>query len=324
MSRQLFEYHATTGYRFIPGLRARVPHESGGYLVRVNESGFRCDHPFQIEKPAGKRRILLFGDSFTAGDGVSNGQRFGDQLEGLIPNLQVFNFGLPGTGTDQHYLAYREFGQALNHDLLVIAVQVENVRRVGQRYRPFENENGEVRYFAKPYFEVVDGRLEARHVPPDPKPHLPEEIPAEFREDTGGRFGALRKLVNTIGMKELAQKVTRFQPVPEYDDPANPSWLLMKRVLEEWISDHGKPVLLMPLPLYHHIEETSSAENYQQRFQEIVGSTGCLFHDPLPDLLGYSPEERRRFRFAKDLHPTQAGHAALARSLAVAVTGVLR
>ena len=44
MARNLFEYHPVLGYRFIPGLIARVSHEAGGYLVRCNQAGFRCDH----------------------------------------------------------------------------------------------------------------------------------------------------------------------------------------------------------------------------------------------------------------------------------------
>ena len=323
MSRQLFEYHPVIGYRFIPGLRARVPHENGGYLVRANGSGFRCDREFTAKPTPGTRRVLLFGDSFTAGDGVSNGQRFGDVLEQRVSGIEVLNFGLPGTGTDQQYLAYQEYGRGLEHDLMVLAVQVENIRRVGQRYRPFENESGEVRYFAKPYYELVNGELAVRHVPPAPTSLKAEEIDPGDREDTGGRFGSLRRIVNTIGVRELAQKVTRYQPVPEYDDPADPSWPIMRRLLVAWITGHHKPVLLMPLPLYHHVEGMCSAAAYQKRFREVAAETGCLFHDPLPHLTSFTPEERRAFRFRKDLHPTPAAHAAIADSLADAIRPVL-
>src|SRR3954462_14588259 len=138
--RQIYEYHPVIGFRFIPQTKARLPHEGGGYLIRTNECGFRCDHPFRRERTPGKHRILLFDDSFTAGEGVSNGQRYGDHLERLLPNLEVYNFGLPATGLDQHYLIYQEYAQHIVHDLLIIAVFVENVRRVGSRYRYFLNE----------------------------------------------------------------------------------------------------------------------------------------------------------------------------------------
>ena len=126
--RQLYEYHPTLAYRFIPGLQARVPHESGGYLVRANAQGFRCEHDFQPARSPSVRRVLLFGNSYTAGDGVSNPKRYGDLLEKAIPRLEVYNFGLPGTGTDQHYLACAELGQSIEHDALIIAVWVENIR----------------------------------------------------------------------------------------------------------------------------------------------------------------------------------------------------
>src|SRR2546426_12153001 len=103
MLRQVFEYHPVIAYRFIPGLRARVPHEGGGYLVRVNDSGFRCNHSFVADKEPKVRRILLFGDSFTAGDGVSNEKRYGVLVEKKFANLEIYNFAMTGTGTDQHY-----------------------------------------------------------------------------------------------------------------------------------------------------------------------------------------------------------------------------
>ena len=38
--RQLFEYNDVLGYRFIPNIKARIQHESGGYLLQTNSSGF--------------------------------------------------------------------------------------------------------------------------------------------------------------------------------------------------------------------------------------------------------------------------------------------
>ena len=73
--RQIFEYDPDIGYRYIPGLRARIPHESGGYLIRANEMGFRSTREYVAEKPPGVRRVLLFGDSYTAADGVPNERR---------------------------------------------------------------------------------------------------------------------------------------------------------------------------------------------------------------------------------------------------------
>src|SRR5215212_10148414 len=120
--RSVTQHHPAIGYTFIPGVKARVrlPNEETAYLVRANARGFRCDHEFVAEKRGGTRRALLFGDSFTAGDGVSNGKRYGDLLEQLIDGLEVYNFGLPGTETDQQYLAYQELAVGLEHDVLIL------------------------------------------------------------------------------------------------------------------------------------------------------------------------------------------------------------
>ena len=160
MSRDLFQYHPVFGFHFIPKLKARVSHEGGGYLIRTNEAGFRCEHEFQTVKPPGIFRILLFGDSFTAGDGVSNAARYGDVLETLLPGVEVFNFGVSGTGTDQHYLIYREVARNIEHDLVVIAVLVENIRRIVERYRMINSSSGETLLLPKPYFTINgDGKI---------------------------------------------------------------------------------------------------------------------------------------------------------------------
>lgn len=324
MPRQLFEYHAVIGYRFIPGLKARIPHESGGYLIRVNNFGFRCNHNFLREKKKDIRRIILFGNSFTAGEGVSNEYRYGDLLEEMIPNLEVYNLGLPGSGTDQQYLIYKEFATDIEHDLIIIAVLVENIRRVAGHYRVWHNERGQPVCYAKPYFELVDGELILRNVPPRKEPILESNLPKEEKKflDRGGRFPMIEKVVRRFRVKDIVQKFTHYQPMLEYNRPNNPAWQLMKRILEEWISNQPKRVLLMPMPLYQHLEEMSNPSHYQARFREVL-ATGCLLYDPLPDLLKYSREQRRQFRFKKDVHFTPEGHAALAACLAPVLKGSL-
>lgn len=325
MSRQILEYHGTIGYRFIPNIKARVLHESGGYLVRANGSGFRCNHEFIAERKPGWRRVLLFGDSFSAGDGVSNEKRYGDLLETLIPNLQVYNFALPGTGTDQQYLAYREHAAGIEHDALLISVLVENIRRVTARYRMYSDDTGQAVVYAKPYFELENGALKLRNVPParDPIPVAQMEKDEQEFIDRGGRFQPLRKVVSALGLREITQKLSGYQPLPEYDRADSPAWLLMRAILEKWIRAHSKPVIVMPIPLYQYIEQTADPTACQQRFRELAAATGVALHDPLPDLLRYPAAQRRGFRFAKDSHPTPEGHAALAASLAPVLDSVL-
>lgn len=320
MSRQFFEYHPIYAYRFIPEQKVRVPHEAGGYLLRTNAQGFRCNHDFTPQRNGEKRRILLFGDSFTAGDGVSNGKRYGDLLEELVPNCEVYNFGLSGSGTDQQYLIYQHDARerAIEHDLMVIGVLVENIRRVAAKYRTFTDEKGVEKVYAKPYFEleVQDGcEHPVLHGVPVPKEPLSSDAVDAGAIDRGGRFHQIRGMINRLGLKEAAQRLTSYQPLPHYNDPNKHEWRLMRAILFEWITQHDKPVLLFPIPLYQYVEKTSDPDHYVARFQELARDASCALCDPLPTLWEYDKATRRRFRFEKDVHPTEQGHQALARAL---------
>jgi hypothetical protein len=58
MSRQLLRYHPVIGHTFVPGMQTRVWHESGGFLMRVNQLGFRSEHEYEPRKADGVARAL--------------------------------------------------------------------------------------------------------------------------------------------------------------------------------------------------------------------------------------------------------------------------
>lgn len=323
MTRGLFQYHPVFGFHFVPGVRARVPHEGGGYLVRANTAGFRSDREFTTEKPPGVFRVLLFGDSYTAGDGVSNGQRYSDLLETLLPGTEVYNYGLPGTGTDQHFLVYREVAASVDHDAIVIAVLVENIRRVVARYREFTDREGERMILAKPYFTIAEsGALELHNVPVPREPVPPDRLGDDARfVDRGGELQFVRQALNKLGpnVKSFVQSLMAPDPVPAYARPDHPDWLLMRAILEQWIVSSDTPVIIMPVPLYHHVEELARPEGYRARFAELASSPRVTIHDPLPAFHAVPRDARRAYRFENDVHPTPAAHRVLAESLAGAL-----
>ena len=131
--RQIFRYDKDIGHQFISNLNARIINENGGYYVRTNSLGFRSDIEFKTEKN-NKSRILFFGDSNTASDGVSNNERF-SELVGNHFNAEVYNYGLSGSGTDQQYLIWKKYAQNVKADLIVLCVLVENIERNKVAYR---------------------------------------------------------------------------------------------------------------------------------------------------------------------------------------------
>ncbi len=162
--RQIFSYNENIGHQFVPNLNARIINEKGGYYVRTNSSGFRSDIEFKKEKN-NKPRILFFGDSNTAADGVSNGERFSD-LVGENFKADVYNYGLSGSGTDQQYLIWKEYARDIKADLIVLGILVENIERNKVALRESINSFTKERSFIpKPYFDYEDNKLILKNYP---------------------------------------------------------------------------------------------------------------------------------------------------------------
>lgn len=335
VSRRVYRHDDLLGMRMVENVAARVQHETSSYLIEANADGFRCRHDFAADPSSGRRRILLFGDSFTVGTGVRADRRFGDLLESALDDVEVYNFGLTGSGTDQQYLAYDHIGRHLHHDLIVVVPWVENIRRNPAHHRVWSDswadrsaDDESVVLQAKPYFELgPDGALELRNVPV-PKP-VPYDSVGEGELQTGSRaqrFGWARELVKTKApwAKDLLQRLSRVQPVPEYDDPNDPNWVLMRAILLRWHAEATAPMLVCPIPMYQHIEGHASPDGYQARFNELARpSNGLMVHDALSVLQRGDAKTRRAMRFGHDIHFTDSGHAAFAEALTPAVRAAL-
>ena len=93
----------------------------------------------------------------------------------------------------------------------------------------------------------------------------------------------------------------------------------MRAILEQWISRSDVPVIIMPLPTYHYVEEIAQPERYQARFSELASPPRVIVHDPLSAFHAVPRGARRAYRFERDVHPTPAAHRVLAQSLADAL-----
>ena len=331
MLRQLYQYDPVIGFRFVPNLKARVPHEGGGYLVRTNAQGFRSDQPFTRARTPGKRRVLLFGDSFTAGEGVSNGCRWGDHLERLVPNLEVYNFGMPATGTDQQWLIARELAAGIERDFVLIGVFVENIRRVASRSRWFLDDAGRRVLYAKPWFELdAQGEPVLCGVPVPKRPLSEAELAPEARARiaTVARFPRLKAAFNAArkrpwferafvasGLKERVLRAGGYQPLPEYDDTDGSAWRTMRAVLVAWARQCEGRVAIVPIPLHQYAYGISSAGAIDARLSEAAAAGGADYWDPLGALRARCADDRSLY-FPNDGHLTNAGHRALAEIVA--------
>ncbi|RMD83362.1 MAG: hypothetical protein D6815_06790 [Candidatus Dadabacteria bacterium] len=148
-------YDPELGWVNEPNLYIPNMYKPGGYL-RINAQGFRNNEDFSERIPPGKKRIICCGDSFTLGYGVDNDHTWCELLRSHDRELETVNMGQGGYGLGQMYLWYRRDAAALEHDLLIVAVITEDFSRM--------MENSFFGY-AKPRFDIEDGRLVLRNVP---------------------------------------------------------------------------------------------------------------------------------------------------------------
>ena len=313
---------------------------NGGYLVQTNAAGFRSDREFEDRQRPGVFRALLYGDSQSSGDGIPNARRFSDLLEAALPGLEINNYALSGTATDQQYLASQEHG-AVEHDLVVIALYVENIRRITRRVVRARDATGAEFFSAKPYFEFDGEGLTLHHVPVPKERWTEQTLPQEllphvysygeanlvFRNHSSRHARVMRILARLGPLRRVAKRVlTRirtFQPLPDYDRADTPGWLLMRQILRQWIAASRSPVLLVPLPHDSSLSRLSDPSRYQARFRELAVETGCHLHDPLPQLLERTALERAAPWSDEYGHLTAEGHEAIAELLLPVVRGLM-
>ena len=210
--RMLMQYHPRVGHMHVPRLVARVPHETGGYLVRTNSAGFRSD--LEFKEPRGERpRILVFGDSFTAGEGCENQQRY-PELLGQALNAEVYNYGLSGSGPDQHILLYQEFAKQVEADLIIWGISIHNIERAKLSHRPsIDRVTGKPILVPKPYFALEEDGLKLHHVPvPRARPDLQAGREREYAEDGHVDPRLLERLVRSPVLAGLRSTVQRSLP----------------------------------------------------------------------------------------------------------------
>ena len=320
--RMIFQYHSRFGQWHVPNLRAYVPHERGYYVVRTNRDGLRSSRDYAPAGSGAALRVLLFGDSFTAGEGVHNEERFSDRLERQWDGVEVINFGLDGSGIDQHWLIFEEMGDRFGGDLILLCPLVENIRRTTVSYWPvIDRMTGKTILVPKPYFTLEAGRLRLHHVPVPRARRSPDQAPPELQSMVASSRNASswgRRLSRVLTpLKPFLARAGRYQPFPQYDSSDTPAWHLTRALLARVIEKAGtRPVVLAPLPLFYYIEEWSPP-TYLARYREVAEAHPQVhLIDLLPYFHALPQDQRRACRFRDDIHYTPLGHSVVARGLA--------
>lgn len=315
------EYDAQLGYGYLPNVDLSLRRPDGvGYHFQTNAACFRSSRAYVHKKPGGITRIIVCGDSMSAGQFVSNEHRFSEQLERRNPGLEVLNLSLEGSGTDQQLLLYEKLGAEFEHDLVLLMPFLSNIRRnmVSARLA-VDARTGQLRMRSKPRFVLAGGELKLENVP---VPEIVEEAKAAeaaSADEAPAIFGMKRDWLNSLPgiqtLKQIAYSVLPWEPFPEFRDPGSPAWRLMEGIVARFKRVAGDRPLVIAPTFYDSYVRYRMARNYWRRFKALERSPGVHVIDLLPHFRALGADALKCFQVPYDMHFSAYGHLIMAEAL---------
>ena len=326
------------GFSLLPG-SSQILVTGKAYTSRadINSAGLRdIEHP--SGKPPGQRRILVLGDSFIFGQGVSMQESLPRQLAGEMPGVDVINAGIPGYNLGQEYLYFKDRGYRCEPDLVLLGFFINDLARAREldetdgpdglpvsyqrtaqmlahdRQQAPHGLRGAVSSFLNSHsllYVLVRRHMEnlvAHHGPAALKPDDKSEDKAEEKEP----------YYLSVFRDDASQSVAR-------------DWDQAYRILDELkhdVTSHGAhlAVILVPAPFqisdkeFHDWLEWSGAAGQamsRRKPQDMVLAWCRKTATPCDDLLEtFENKDREKYYYPYDLHWTSQGHQLAAHSVA--------
>jgi carbamoyltransferase len=315
--RSLFRYDPLIGYRFISNQYKRYQLDRE-YVIQTNSLGFRSNQEYSPKKKDDRFRIIAVGDSYLAGDGISNNKRFGDILE-CETNIEFINLGLPGSGNDQQLLILENIVKDWEFDALLIAPYLHDIQRnlvdyswVVQNYDP--TSQGYFNCIQKPYFTHLDGKLILWNQPSGKESKVIPNLGIQ-KAPSYGFFERLKKgfpkffnfieRAGFVGWLYDFSRIIKYRYLKKQSDQSyndnESGWLLMKSLLERMIAvANGKKVFIVPFPHFNHVV-FREMPFYLNRFKELERSNVHVI-DILPIFRGDSLSTLKKYYNKFDGH----------------------
>lgn len=249
---QRFVYDAVAGWKNAANLNKPASKEHGA--VRTNSHGMRNDGDFSVEPAPGRPRLMIVGDSYSFGFGVSNEETYAYQLAARMPDWDIMNLAVSATGTDQQNLMYEHYGEKFKPNIVLLGFYVLDYNRNTYSFRDY----------AKPmYVPQADGSLLLTNVPVTSPEDLLEQyrsgqksiggwhysyLMARVKQEVGDRIkrdrgpGSLARRTLSGIMQQFSERVR--------NNGATPVWVIFP------IDD----ILQQNVSKYHEISDFSIAE----------------------------------------------------------------
>ena len=253
-------YDEITGWTF----RANSTRQGGAFTI--NGAGIRSRRDFDRTPPSNTLRIAVFGDSFTAGDDVSDDEAWPYRLERELYksgiSAEVLNFGVGAYGMGQAYLRWRRLGKDFSPDIVIFGLQPENLKRNVNVFRQLLHRSGPP--FSKPRFALIDDKLQLLNAPAIPPEKLMDVFenfndhplaPYEFYYQS--RFQAARWWSASRLLSLVFEALRRADDEPGIYTPGSEGGELGKAIVDAFaldVLDAGAEFIVLHLPLQSHLK----------------------------------------------------------------------
>ena len=321
-----FDYHPDFGW-------CGVPHdvfEQRGFEFRVrvrnNAEGFRDRELSELRGDV--PRVLFLGDSYAWGWGVDVENRYDRRAQAYLREqgieIETYNTGTPGFGTDQEYVVLQELLPVCRPDVVALQYCVNDLMDNDIKGTPEK---------PKPYFTLTDdGRLTSHteslrpiHHPPGPPPRLGlwRRISQQFLKFSHVYryvFCAVSKWDALRSMPEKEREAL-FREMP--NDPR--AWrltLALIPAIRDACEASGAQFLLLFWPPNERYVRFSPAIWYRETLTEFCKANDIAYLDL------DRPGEGEPFRYPPnhyplDLHFNAKGHDRAGRDLAAVIGKML-
>lgn len=340
--RPFFEYDSLLGWKFEPNTSGYFTSKDNRFrtLVKINSEGLRDDE-YGYAKKIGVKRILLLGNSVTAGLEVEKESVIDTRLERYLSQhgrYEVINAGVRGYGTDQLYLWLKHEGYKYEPDIVIYVFFANDpMNNITIHYRSAK--------FGKPYFTLDDKDELVLNGVPVPKKfepfdklltsdkknqHVYEKIPEEqFIKSKNkterllwqfqlGRLviNALETLEENTFMKHVLVKLglSKFENVkPEDPELAQYRWRITQviiRNMKAFSDDLGIKFLV-----YESTPGTGNPVHYSSTpLNRLCNDLGVNYLESYKEFYNIS-QGKMVFRFPHDVHWNARGHDMAAKLL---------
>lgn len=244
-----------------------------GVGLRTNSRGFRGAREVADALPAGTRRYVCSGDSFTFGQGVRDDETWCKLLGG--DGVETVNMGQIGYGVDQAYLWYMRDARDLQHSVQLLAFVTDDFGRMAaDRFLGY----------AKPKLLPRGDSLAVVGVP----------TPRDIGVRPASRF---KRIVQSLRASQLVGRLTPNRGTPTSRAADQTSAPDLRTITARLIASlaraneaKGSRLVLVYLPIERDFVN-DAARPWRERMHAIADSLRVPLVDLVPQLRQVAPDE---------------------------------